>query len=68
MRKVFSERLRELRKEMNFSQKELAELLQTNDSSICDWKNEKSQPDLEISVKIAQIFSVKTDYLLGLKN
>ena len=35
---IFIERLRELRTEMGMSQKELARLLNTTNSSVCDWE------------------------------
>lgn len=65
---VFCERLRDLRREMNLSQKQLADVLKTNNSSVCDWERGRSQPDLETLVKIAKFFEVKTDYLLGLED
>ena len=65
---IFCERLRELRKEYNLSQKKLADILKTNNSSICDWERGRSQPDLFTLTQIAQFFNVKTDYLLGLED
>lgn len=64
--KVFSKKLKELRLEKELSQRELAEILKTNNSSVCDWERERSQPDLETLVDIAKYFNVSTDYLLGL--
>ena len=63
---IFCERLKELRKETGISQKELAVLLDTNNSSVCDWERGRTQPDLETVVKIAQYFHVSADYLLGM--
>ena len=63
---IFCERLKELRKEKGISQKELAVLLDTNNSSVCDWERGRTQPDLETVVKIAQYFHVSADYLLGM--
>lgn len=63
---VFSKKLKELRLEKGLSQRELAEILKTNNSSVCDWERERSQPDLETLVDIAKYFNVSTDYLLGL--
>jgi len=65
--KVFQERLKELRKDKQLSQKELAEILGTNNSSVCDWECGRSQPDIEMLAKIATCFEVSADYLLGLK-
>ena len=53
---------------MDLSQKRLADVLTTNNSSICDWERGRSQPDLETLAKIANYFDVTTDYLLGLED
>ena len=66
--KVFQEKLYELRKAMNLSQKQLAEKLNTNNSSICDWEKGRSQPDLQMLKNIALFFEVSSDYLLGLED
>jgi len=66
--KIFCERLKELRKSKNLSQKQLAEVLKTNNSSICDWECGRSQPDLETLAFTAQYFEVSADYLLGLED
>ena len=64
----FCERLRDLRREMNLSQKQLADILKTNNSSVCDWERGRSQPDLQTLVRLAKLFEVSTDYLLGLED
>ena len=64
--KIFCERFKELRKTKNLSQKQLAEILRTTNSSICDWECGRSQPDFEALVRIAVYFGVSADYLLGL--
>lgn len=65
---VFCERLRELRKERGLSQKAFAEILQTTNSSVCDWERGRSQPDLTMLAKIACYFDISADYLLGLED
>lgn len=64
--KNYLERLKELRKSKQISQKELANILGTTNSSICDWECGRAQPDLETLINIANYFEVTTDYLLGL--
>ena len=66
--RVFKERLKELRKIKHISQKQLAEILNTSNSSICDWECGRSQPDLETLAAIAVFFDVNADYLLGLED
>lgn len=63
--KVFSERLKELRKSKNLSQKELAEILNTTNSSICDWECGRNEPNLNTIRQIADFFEISCDYLLG---
>ena len=65
---IFCEKLRELRKEKGLSKKALAEILQTTNSSVCDWEKGRSQPDLTMLAKIACYFEISADYLLGLEN
>lgn len=64
---IFCERVKELRIENNLTQKQLAEKLQTTNSSVCDWEKGRSQPDLKTLANMAQLFQVSVDYLLGLK-
>lgn len=61
----FGERLRDLRRGMDLTQKKLADVFQTTNSSVCDWECGRSQPDLETLVALADFFDVTTDYLLG---
>ena len=63
--KIFSERLKELRTEKKLLQKDLAIILGTSNSSICDWECGRAQPDMEMIIKIADYFQVTADYLLG---
>ena len=66
--RIFCERVKELRIENNLTQKQLAEKLQTTNSSVCDWEKGRSQPDLKTLANMAQLFQVSVDYLLGLKD
>ena len=61
-------RLKELRKEHQLTQKGLADIVGTNNSSICDWECGRTEPNLDLLVKLALHFGVSTDYLLGLEN
>ena len=65
---IFCERVKELRIENNLTQKQLADKLQTTNSSVCDWEKGRSQPDLKTLANMAQLFQVSVDYLLGLKD
>ena len=62
---VFSERLKELRKQAHLTQVELASKLGIVQSSYADWERGKKKPTQENLVKIAQILNVSVDYLVG---
>ncbi|OUM20026.1 LexA family protein [Butyricicoccus porcorum] len=57
--------LKELRKNKKITQARLAEMLGVSRSTISMWEIDESQPDNDTLVKIAGIFDVSTDFLLG---
>ncbi len=59
--------IRELRKEQNLTQSELAQMMQTTQDTISLWELGKSMPDIIALVKLAKLFNVSTDYLLDLE-
>ena len=61
-----NEQIRALRKARKMSQVELAKCLGVTKQSICNWENDNIQPSIEMLVRLASLFSVSTDYLLGL--
>ena len=61
-----SGQIRALRKSRKMSQVELASQLNVTKQSVCNWENDNIQPSIEMLVRLAGIFSVSTDYLLGL--
>lgn len=64
---LFSIRLQELRKEAGLSQRQVAEKLNMRQQSYAQYESNKSEPNLETLAKIAEIFQVSADYLIGLK-
>ena len=65
MNNLFSERLKELRKENNLSRAKLADKLQVSVRLISYWENGQRECDFNMLIKIADIFLVSTDFLLG---
>ena len=63
--KVFQERLFALRKECEYTQREVAQMLGISQPSYIRYENGTSQPNLQTLAKIADIFDVSVDYLLG---
>ena len=66
--KIFSIRLKELRKEKNLSQQKMAEMLNIKQQSYIRYEQDTSEPCYEMLVIIAKFFNVSTDYLLGLED
>lgn len=59
--------IKELRKEKNLSQTQLAKLLFTSQDTISLWERGKSLPDIVSIIRMTQIFGVTSDYILGLE-
>ena len=61
-------KIRELRKQFNYTQTELALLCKTTTSNVSGWECGKWQPDNETLILLANTFNVTVDYLLGREN
>lgn len=61
---MLSDKIYELRNLKNWSQVQLAKKLSVSKQTISNWENNNIQPSVEMLVKIAELFSVSTDYLL----
>lgn len=66
--KIFRDRLRELRIQNKMTQREIATYLGITQPSYIRYENGKSEPTLECLVKIADLYDVSVDYLLGRSN
>lgn len=58
-------KIKELREEMQMTQKELADKVNNMQRNVSNWENGTSQPDLETIVKLADAFEVTLDELFG---
>ena len=65
---MFGLRLRALRNEKKLTQNELGKLLNVSGKTIGTWERDSRQPNIEAINKLASIFDVTTDYLLGNSN
>lgn len=58
------ERIQQLRKANNLSQEELAEKIDVSKQSVSKWELDKALPNIEKLLKLCEVFSVTTDYLI----
>ena len=61
----FSTRLKELRTDNDMLQSDLAEKLNLKSSAISKYEKGLTQPSIETIIKLADIFNVTVDYLVG---
>lgn len=66
--KVFGERLRQLRTQINLSAMELGKQIGVSDTAILNWENNINDIKGEYIVRLAEFFAVSSDYLLGLED
>ena len=62
---MYGKRIRDLRKECNYTQKQLAELLQVDFRTVSFWETERFEPNIEQLIKICNAFNVSADYIIG---
>ena len=63
---MMSEKTRNLRRDFNIGQVELANKLCVIKQCVSNWKNDNILPSVDMLIKLAKFFNVSTDYLLGL--
>ncbi len=61
---ILADKIVNERKRNGWSQEELADMLDVSRQSVSKWESAQSVPDLTKILKLAEIFSVSTDYLL----
>ncbi len=65
MGNIFSERIKELRKNNNVTQGELAEEIGITATGVSYWESGKAMPNSETLQRLAKYFNVSIDYLTG---
>ena len=61
---ILADKIIELRKKNGWSQEELAEKMEVSRQSISKWESAQSMPDMNRILRLSELFSVSTDYLL----
>lgn len=64
LKMIFSRRIRELRKEKNWSQEELAKKIGSDARQISRYENGKITPSIDAIIKLAEVFDISVDYIL----
>ena len=62
------EKLQKLRKENNYTQEDLADILQVSRQSISKWESDSAFPETEKLVALRKLYRVTIDYLLNEEN
>lgn len=65
MKELFAANLKTLRKSYKLSQSELAERVGTSQRNVSYWENGTTQPDIDTLIKLADVFDVTVDELIG---
>ncbi len=61
---TFGEKIARLRKEQNYTQEQLAQLLSVSRQSVSKWESDLAFPETEKLLRIAALFDCSLDYLL----
>lgn len=64
---MFNERLRELRKQAGLTQAQVAKKLDVDQSAVSLWENGVNAPCRKYHKKLARLFGVTVEELLGVK-
>ena len=62
---TLGEKLSKLRKELNFTQEQLADILGVTRQSISKWESDIAYPETEKLIKMGKLFECSMDYLLN---
>lgn len=62
---MLGENIRQLRLARGIRQEELGRCLGVSKQSVSNWENGNIMPSVEMLVRLADYFSVRTDFLLG---
>lgn len=68
MKETFGDRIKRLREDKKFKQEQVALALRVNRKAISHYENNLREPSFEILIKMAELYRVSTDYLLGMDN
>lgn len=65
---MLTDNLKTLRKEKGVTQDYICELLKVSRNCYASWEQGRTEPNVEMLIKLADIFECSVDYLLGRAN
>lgn len=65
---TFSERLKEIREDNDYSRQDLAAAIHVTSAAISNYENGNREPDIKTLLQISDFLNVSVDYLIGLAN
>ena len=63
-KETFGQRLSRIRKEKGFTQNEIADKVGVTSQAVSKWENDLASPDIDILLKLSEIFDISIDELL----
>ena len=64
-KETFGQRLSRLRKQSELTQSDIADRLGVTPQAVSKWENDQASPDIDILIRLSDIFSISVDELLG---
>ena len=64
-KETFGQRLSRLRKEKELTQNDIADKIGVTSQAVSKWENDQATPDIDVLVKLSEIFDISLDELLG---
>ena len=61
----FGTRLARLRREHEYTQNDIADKVGVTSQAVSKWENDQASPDIDVIVKLAELYDMTTDELLG---
>lgn len=65
MKNLIKDRLKELRKENNLTQKQVAKILNKSETGYASWEQGLSEPNINDLILLSKYYNVTIDYLVG---
>ena len=59
-------RLKDLREDSDFTQKQIADMLHIRQNTYCQYENGQRQPPISALIELARIYKTSVDFLLGI--